>query len=137
MKKIIELAERMRIAQKRFYTKSDGVPRKVAYADLKTKEQLFDDELARHWRLEQTPITEDWLKEHGFEKKEMYWIWVYPHDKKMWLEWYPYEERLSRFVHCVDEWDNHTEKDELTDRIHCFNLAQMLDALELCNIQID
>lgn len=93
--------------------------------------------LAERRQLEQTPITEEWLKEHGWEKKEMYWIWVYPHDKKMWLEWYPYEERLSRYVHCVDEWDNHSEKDELTDRMHCFNLAALYDALELCNIKID
>lgn len=125
MKKIIELAENLCNHWKPISGSN--------ISDLKALSEAIEKRRA----LEQTPITEDWLNEHGWEKKEMYWIRVYSHDKKMWLEWYPYEERLSRYVRCVDEWDNHSEKDELTDRMHCFNLAQLLDALELCGITME
>lgn len=132
MKKILELAEKMRIAQKRFYTKSDGVPRKVAYADLKTKEQLFDTELARRWRLKQTPITEDWLKEHGWRQCGQYGH-QFVHPKCFFWLFGLYGFTCWEII--KTEYTAVGEKSCVFCEIT--TVAQLLDALELCNINID
>ena len=111
MKKIIELAQIFpsMCVQTWSYDKETG--RELAQA------------LEKRLALEQTPITEEWLKEHGWTclTKDFYGE---PSDKLSiaYTKGNAYEEK-GWSIACT--------------RIHLRSLADLYDALELCDIQID
>lgn len=124
MEKIIKLAEKATGDNK------DAMSAYSSYLELK-------EAIKERRKLEQTPITEEWLKEHG------------------WLQNGMTQENLEDcdYENCDDTWCHPTEEvsiyiDYPTNKImFCQDgnheiwinnsLADLYDALELCNIKID
>lgn len=114
MKKIIELAERVCNPRTPFII-----------SDL----YELDRAIGERKELEQTLITEEWLKEHGFEK--------YPSTNIYELATEDYT------IHCTCECDTLTVYKHIDwDEDICYelpnprNVAQLQDACELCGIEI-
>lgn len=123
MKKIIELAER--------YTSTDD---ESDYFDLVTA-------IAKRKQLEQTPITEEWLKEHGFAriKSEYDLVPYYQRGKyesdgiiMVWIDGESYIH--IRYRPLVNEGRSYAD---LRDVLIPYKvLADLYDACELCGIEL-
>lgn len=117
MKKIIELAERVLYYAGRSLTLSyDEATEYLACRD-KLKQALTE----RH-QLEQTPITEEWLKEHGGVHNSTLYRW------EIWSE---DNGTVLAVTKAYGKW-------HITNTcIEVSSLANLYDALDLCGIKID
>lgn len=123
MKKIIEAAEQ--ICELRLKYNSDTLSRN------------FCDVIDERKELEQTPITEEWLKAHGFVQN-IYWSFKYSlvmDDGRTEIHYY-------RSVGEPDSTMSIHKNIDLENEV-CYELpepytaAQMLDACELCGIELE
>lgn len=112
MKKIIELAES--------YIE-DGTATSFCRLEDAIKERKI---------LEQTPITEDWLKEHGWEKVGRPYEW----QEGIWVQRWNFEDWKKGRLEILDtpKYDGYTWKG-----IQLTSVAKLLDACDLCGIKID
>lgn len=128
MKKIIELAENYLVGTRILTLEGDYYKCGVGYELAKA--------IAKRRTLEQTPITEEWLKEHG---------WIFDYTINECVADYHYvtcNGYVKRGEGYLLDWCN-----GLLNIVNDFNgaqftkydatLADLYDALELCNIQID
>lgn len=128
MKKIIELAEK---------ATGDNEDVLSAFASY----QALKDALAERKRLEQTPITEEWLKAHGFvvsdeihSKRDK--IYIYPkHGIKVYLD-VDCSDGVVGNADCIDidGSSNQFHKENYSGKE--ISLADLYDACELCGIEL-
>lgn len=138
MKKIIDLIEK-------YFELDDNAPAKEAveerdkWADtIWHIEQEIGDRVARRRELEATPITEDWLKEHGWEVHEGLRGFIpAPYANRYigrdYLEYDMRRASLRVFLEYV-------EGDGTYSDFYCENIdsvAKLLDACELCGINLE
>lgn len=121
MKKIIELAD--------IYSESVKNNESVFLQVKKKKELLVA--IREYHTLQAIPITEDWLKEHGFEFNTEHISQPYIKEMKDWyisfvadINLLSVEKYKDRYVVC------RMQKRDAT-------LADLYDALDLCGIKID
>lgn len=117
--KIIELAENYLVGTRILTLEGDYYKCGVGYELAKAIEHRK--------KLEQTPITEEWLKEHGWEKNEMVF-----HGWSKTFEVGIREFATLILVNCYNKgwYVNDTP-------IRVNTIAQLLDALELCGIYME
>lgn len=133
MKKIIELAENYLVETRILTLEGDYYKCGVGYELAKA--------IAERRTLEQTPITEDWLKEHGFvvsnelhSKRDKIYI---KENIKIYLD-VDCRNGIVGYADCIEiNGDSDSfHKDTYSNR-GWITLAELYDALGLCNIQID
>lgn len=114
MKKIIELAEKATGDNK------DALSAYSSYLELKNA-------LAEYKRLSETPITENWLTEHGWERSEIVF--------HGWTKTFEVGIREFATLILVNCYNKGWYVDYTPIRVN--TIADLLDALELCGITID
>lgn len=128
MKKIIELAEKATGDNK------DAMSAYFSYLELKKA-------IEERRQLEQTPITEEWLKGHGFvasnelhSKRDKIYI---KENIKVYLD-VDCRNGIIGNADCIEiNGDSNSFHKDAYDNNSRITLATLYDALELCNIQID
>lgn len=135
MKKIIELAERATGDHK------DVMSMFASYLALK-------EVLAKYKRLQQTPITEEWLKEHGWVKDG--YTNISPDyiratdDYRIAITLYPHLDRGAGIICCniknnivvTKEFDGRSAI-KFKESVGAFTLADLYDACELCGVELN
>lgn len=125
MKKIIELAEKV--------YGIDGLNGTTMY---KAVNEL-GNACQEYRKLQQTPITEEWLKEHGFVQNE-YRDYEYDLTMDEGRTEIRYYKRGGEPESTMSVYKNINFEDEVCYELpEPYFVAQILDALELCNIKID
>lgn len=120
MKKIIELAENYLVGTRILTLEGDYYKCGVGYELAKAIEHRR--------KLEQTPITEDWLKEHGWQRSTSDKSSLYPH--KWWIS--NSKGRMLQIRYDGEGWEIYPLWIFNID-----NIAQLLDAMELCGINLE
>lgn len=127
MKKIIEAAEK--ICELRLNYNSDTLSRNLCVAIDERK------------RLEQTPITEEWLKEHGFRRLKTEYD-IVPYYQKGEYEsegiimvWIEEKSIRVRYRPLTDDTRSYLELRDVI--VPCKSLADLYDACELCGIELE
>lgn len=94
---------------------------------------LVKDEHYTHSLVSITPIplTTKILEKNGF-KGEGYLILEL--DEFSYLEYYPFEGRLRKIWHGIDEWNNHSDTKDITFQCHCKYVHELQHALRLCGM---
>ena len=94
---------------------------------------LVKDERYTHSLVNVTPIplTTEILEKNGF-KGEDYLILEL--DEFSYLEYYPFEGRLRKIWHGIDEWNNHSDTKDITFQYHCKYVHELQHALRLCGM---
>ena len=94
---------------------------------------LVKDERYTHSLVNVTPIplTTEILEKNGF-KGEDYLILEL--DEFSYLEYYPFEGRLRKIWHGIDEWNNHSDTKDITFQYHCKYVHELQHALRLCEM---
>ena len=77
------------------------------------------------------PLTTEILEKNGF-KGEGYLILEL--DEFSYLEYYPFEGRLRKIWHGIDEWNNHSDTKDITFQCHCKYVHELQQALRLCGM---
>lgn len=77
------------------------------------------------------PLTAEILEKNGF-KGEGYLILEL--DEFSYLEYYPFEGRLRKIWHGIDEWNNHSDTKDITFQCHCKYVHELQHALRLCRL---
>lgn len=104
---------------------------------IKRKEILKIDALDLHrisdglLEVEPIPLTVEILEKNGF-KGEGYLILEL--DEFSYLEYYPFEGRLRKIWHGIDEWNNHSDTKDITFKCHCKYVHKLQHALRLCGL---
>lgn len=138
MKKIIELAEK--------YLAHDMDDRNTwSNSWMRENDTMLCellDAIAHRRKLEQTPITEDWLKEHGF-KNEYHGIWT--KILRHWKDCDNFSHTIGLSVSSQNIYNtmegelslivNADSKGYLSKSI--YSLADLYDAMELCGIKME
>lgn len=130
MKKIIELAEK-------YFDEidsADGIE-ELEYKARESKMKL-QEALSEYKRLSETPITEDWLKEHGWEfdytieeaTADYHWVTCNGYIKQG-------EGYLLDWCNGILKISNDFENSEFSK--HGATLADLYDACELCEITME
>lgn len=108
MNKIIELAEKL-----------SNLAVGGNYVTMLVTRNKLNKAIAERKQLEQTPITEEWLKEHGWEEDIRHYEWTY---------WYNDKKQFISLIISNDECI-------LEDTSIVLNsLADLYDVVELCGI---
>lgn len=81
--------------------------------------------------IDSLPLTDDIMRRNGFIGEGYLRFWV---DDKKYIEYYPYEHRLTEYFEGVDEWDNHREIKDLLFRCTCRTVGDLRKAFDLMNI---
>lgn len=81
--------------------------------------------------VEPIPLTVEILEKNGF-KGEGYLILEL--DEFSCLEYYPFEGRLRKIWHGIDEWNNHSDTKDITFQCHCKYVHELQHALRLCGL---
>ena len=55
-------------------------------------------------------------------------------DKFSYLEYYPFEGRLRKIWHGIDEWNNHSDTKDITFQCTCKYVHELQQALRLCGL---
>ena len=94
---------------------------------------LVKDERYTHSLVNVTPIplTTEILEKNGF-KGEDYLILEL--DEFSYLEYYPFEGRLRKIWHGIDEWNNHSDTKDITFQYHCKYVHELQHALRVCEM---
>lgn len=123
MKKIIELAEK-------YISDSDRLNGSSSLADVAKVSMEYDrlkEAITLHKTLNQTPITEEWLKEHGWEKNNRNLWWKACNGEKGIFTLFV---RVSTF----NKWYWYVNGN---DYLCLTSIADLYDACDLCGIKID
>ena len=81
--------------------------------------------------IDSLPLTDDIMRRNGFIGEGYLRFWV---DDKKYIEYYPYEHRLTEYYEDVDEWDNHVVVKDIIFRCTCRTVGDLKKAFDLMNI---
>ena len=81
---------------------------------------------------EPIPLTPEILEKNGFKGDGYLFLEI---DDFSYLEYYPFEHRLRKWWHGVDEWENHSETKDITFQCNCHYVHELQNALKLCKIE--
>ena len=131
MKKIIELAEK-------YISDSDRLNGSSSLADVAEVSMDYDrlkEAITLRKTLEQTPITEDWMKEHGFILEADGYVFYDEskgtHDQYYVLVQLRHNKKETRRIEIRTMWRSFYAEQGI------FNASFLLDACELCGITMD
>ena len=87
--------------------------------------------MIEYTKIKPIPLTPEILEKNGF-KGECYLILEL--DEFSYLEYYPFEGRLRKIWHGIDEWNNHSDTKDITFQCHCKYVHELQHALRLCGM---
>lgn len=86
------------------------------------------------WSISPIAISRKILEENGWECDTMYATKRI--DEHISLDYYFHEHRLRKWYHGVDEWNNHSNINEVTFQAHCWYVHQLQNALRLAGVEV-
>lgn len=78
------------------------------------------------------PITNEILEKNGWDTSSGYITHRLDYDDRQWIEYYPFERRLTKYSTVPDEWNNHSKQREIIFKMHCTYVHEFQKGLEIC-----